>query len=287
MEKLQIGELQRPNCSLIVAYARMPLPVKAELMKFFFEEIKISKLCLLPKALAVCQLAEMRTGIVVDSGATSTYVWVVVDGRVDAARTQTQSVGGWHVAEFLKNALAWRGNKEADGATVSSLDTLSVKQKCRLSLNIAREDQRPSSGASKTETLHIKSQRDAARLSKLEPTEVTLSSELFLAPEMMYASLDLPAMVQEATRDLPDYLVKDCFSRILLTGEYPVLFAVESSSDLTLASSFQAATPTCRASPTGYPAISESSCQSTPTSSTSRSFPAATRAGPPSWAPTR
>ena len=160
--------------------------------------------------------------LAVDSGATCTYVWVVVDGRVDAARTQTQNVGGWHVAEFLKNALAWRGNKEADGATVSSLDTLSVKQKCRLSLNIAREDQRPSSGASKMETLHIKSQRDAARLSKLEPTEVTLSSELFLAPEMMYASLDLPAMVQEATRDLPDYLIKDCFSRILLTGEYSI-----------------------------------------------------------------
>ena len=79
----QIGELQRPNCALIVAYARMPLPVKAELLKFFFEEFKISKLCLLPKALAVCQLAEMRTGIVVDSGATCTYVWVVVDGRVD------------------------------------------------------------------------------------------------------------------------------------------------------------------------------------------------------------
>lgn len=198
----------------------MPLAVKAEMLKFFFEEVKISKLCLLPKALAVCQLAEMRTGIVVDSGATCTYVWVVVDGRVDETRTQSQNVGGWHVAEFLKNALAWKGNKEAEGATVSSLDTLSVKQKCRLSLNIAREDQRPSSGASKMETLHIKSQRDAARLSKLEPTEVTLSSELFLAPEMMYASLDLPAMVQEATRDLPDYLIKDCFSRIMLTGKY-------------------------------------------------------------------
>jgi hypothetical protein len=36
---------------------------------------------------------------------------------------------------------------------------------------------------------------------------------------MMYASLDLPAMVKEATRDLPDYLIKDCFSHILLSGE--------------------------------------------------------------------
>ena len=45
-----------------------------------------------------------------------------------------------------------------------------------------------------------------------------MSSELYLAPEMMYASLDLPGMVQEATKDLPDHLVKDCFSNILVTG---------------------------------------------------------------------
>lgn len=36
---------------------------------------------------------------------------------------------------------------------------------------------------------------------------------------MMYASLDLPGMVQEATKDLPDHLVKDCFSNILVTGK--------------------------------------------------------------------
>lgn len=41
----------------------------------------------------------------------------------------------------------------------------------------------------------------------------------FQAPEMMYASLDLPGMVQEATKDLPDHLVKDCFSNILVTGK--------------------------------------------------------------------
>ena len=100
-------------------------------------------------------------------------------------------------------------------ATVSSLDTSAVKQKCRLSLNLSREgDHR--SGSSRSETLHIKSQRDSQR--RLELTEVTLSSELYLAPEMMYGSLDLPGMVKEAVRDLPDSLLKDCFSHILLTG---------------------------------------------------------------------
>ena len=54
---------------------------------------------------------------------------------------------------------------------------------------------------------------------KLDQLEVTFSSELFLAPEMMYTSLDLPARVAEATRDLPDHILKDCFSNIFITGK--------------------------------------------------------------------
>ncbi len=48
--------------------------------------------------------------------------------------------------------------------------------------------------------------------------QVTLSSELYLAPEMMYATLELPGMVKEAIRDMPDHLIKDCLSRVLVTG---------------------------------------------------------------------
>jgi hypothetical protein len=39
----QISDLQRPNCSLIFTYAKMPLAVKEALLKYLFEEMKISK----------------------------------------------------------------------------------------------------------------------------------------------------------------------------------------------------------------------------------------------------
>ena len=52
----------------------------------------------------------------------------------------------------------------------------------------------------------------------MEKTEVTLSTELFYAPEMMYQSLDLPAMIKEASRDLEADYVKEVFSNILVTG---------------------------------------------------------------------
>lgn len=93
--------------------ASLPLFVKEGLLKFFFEDLKISRLCLLPKALAVAKLFDVETCIVVDSGATSTSVWVVVDGRVDDTKTQTVSVGGWNVSQFLKQALSWQDSKEA------------------------------------------------------------------------------------------------------------------------------------------------------------------------------
>jgi len=34
----------------------------------------------------------------------------------------------------------------------------------------------------------------------------------------MFFALDLPNMIVDATRDLPQEFVKDCFSHILLTG---------------------------------------------------------------------
>ena len=66
-----------------------------------------SRLCLLPKGLAIAQLFEVSTCIVVDSGALTTSVWVVIDGKVDETKTQTMNIGGWHVSQFLKQALTW------------------------------------------------------------------------------------------------------------------------------------------------------------------------------------
>ena len=55
------------------------------------------------------------------------------------------------------------------------------------------------------------------------PTSDTLSNTtkgtyLFMAPEMMDCSLELPSMVEECTKELPDHILKECFSNILITG---------------------------------------------------------------------
>lgn len=221
------AELQRPNsCLVLTEPPNLPLAVKEQLLRYLFEEINVARLCLLPKALAISLLFEQETCVVIDSGATNTSVWVVLEGRVDPARTRTVAVGGWHVSQFLKQALTWNDHKDASVATVSSLDARSVKQKCRLSLNLTREEHR---GGPRTETLQVKAQRGRSGAmrggsgvssgeGRLEYTEVNLSSELYLAPEMMYASLDLVGMVVEATRDLPTHSLKDCFSHILVQG---------------------------------------------------------------------
>jgi actin-related protein len=58
------------------------------LFRYLFEELQIARLCLLPKALAISLLFEVETCIVVDSGATNTSVWVVLEGKVDTSRTR-------------------------------------------------------------------------------------------------------------------------------------------------------------------------------------------------------
>ena len=223
-----IDELQRPNaCLILTEPSNLPLAVKELLLKYLFEEVQVSRLCLLPKALAISLLFDCETCVVVDSGATSTSVWVVMDNKVDTTRTRTVPVGGWHVSQFLKQALTWKEHKEAAATTISSLDSRSVKQQCRLSLHLGREEAR--SRSMLPETLHVRSHRGRGRGAYYgvgghrdggaqEFTEVNLSHELYLAPEMMYASLDLAGLVVEATKDLPSHLLKDCFSNILVQG---------------------------------------------------------------------
>ena len=186
--------------------------------------LKKKLLRLFQKALAVALLFEQDTCIVVDSGATMTSVSIVLNGRVEVERTQTVNIGGWHLSEFLKQAMSWKESRQDSGcppATVSSLDTADVKEKCRLSLNLVREESR--SNFHRPETFRVKSQSSLRRGGaaggggynsswgyggagatggggpggRTEYAEIQLSSELVLAPEMMYASLDLPGNLSE------------------------------------------------------------------------------------------
>lgn len=239
-----IEDLQRPNFTLVFTEpANVGSNVIDKLLRYLFEEIHVSRLCLLPKALAVALLFEKDTCIVVDSGATMTSISVVLNGRVEVERTQSIGVGGWHLSEFLKQAMSWKESQDGPTATVSSLDTADVKEKCRLSLNLVREETR--SNFHRPETFRVKSQSSlrrgggvsgggGERGGRSEYSEIQLSSELVLAPEMMYASLDLPGMIARATQDLPQEFIKDCFSNILVTGGNTDLqgFSARLSSDL-------------------------------------------------------
>lgn len=60
------------------------------------------------KPLAICAMVGMDTCVVVDSGAFSTSVAVILDGQVVPERWKHIPVGGWHVAENLKQAIQWQ-----------------------------------------------------------------------------------------------------------------------------------------------------------------------------------
>jgi actin-related protein len=66
------------------------------------------RVCMVAKPLAVCAKEQMDTCVVVDSGAFSTSVAVVLNGQVVPERWQLIPVGGWHVAENLKQAMQWQ-----------------------------------------------------------------------------------------------------------------------------------------------------------------------------------
>lgn len=86
-------------------------------------------------------MLDIETCVVIDSGALSTTVAVVIGGRVIPQRWRLLPVGGWHVAYHLKQAMHWQP-KEYHQIPISYLDVLAVKERCRLSYNIKNEEKR-------------------------------------------------------------------------------------------------------------------------------------------------
>ncbi|KAK2578044.1 hypothetical protein KPH14_008461 [Odynerus spinipes] len=218
--------LRKPNTVLMFCEPLAMHPVlRKQLLHYLFQEVKVARVCLVPKPLAACAMLDVETCVVVDSGALSTTVAVVIGGRVIPQRWRLLPVGGWHVAYHLKQAMHWQP-KENHQIPISYLDTLAVKERCRLSYNIRNEER---GGAQKTLehiNLRIESYADNKQFwhfmfeEQNEPRfqRVSLGSELYIAPEMMYISLGLPEVIKDVTSGLSEDIMHDCLSHILLTG---------------------------------------------------------------------
>lgn len=205
--------LRKPNAVLMFCEPLAMHPtLRKQLLHYLFQEVKVARVCLVPKPLAACAMLDVETCVVIDSGALSTTVAVVIGGRVMPDRWKLLPVGGWHVAYHLKQAMAWQP-KEYHQIPISHLDTIAVKERCRLSYNIENEERKR--GPSKREhiNLRVDSYADYKQFWK-----VSLGPELYIAPEMMYISLGLPQIIKDVTAGLDNDLMHDCLSHILLTG---------------------------------------------------------------------
>ncbi|XP_069680904.1 uncharacterized protein [Periplaneta americana] len=205
--------LQKPNAVLVFCEPlAMSDDLRVSLLHYLFLKIKIARVCMVAKPLATCAMVGMETCVVVDSGALSTSVAVVLNGQVVPDRWRDIPVGGWHVAENLKQAMQWQPEEYTE-IPVSYLDTLAVKEKCRLSYNFANEERRKGPARREHINLRVDSYADYKQFWR-----VSLGAELYLAPELMYTSLGLPQVIRDVTDGLPVHVLKECLGHILLTG---------------------------------------------------------------------
>lgn len=208
-----IPSLQKPNAILVFCEPLgMSNALRKHLLHYLFQRIRVSRVCLVSKPLATCAMLGLDTCIVVDSGALCTSVAVILNGKVAPGRWRNIPVGGWHVAENLKEAMKWQPEEFAQ-IPVSYLDALAVKEKCRLSYNFANEERRKVPARREHINLRVDSYADYKQYWR-----VSLGSELYVAPELMYTSLGLPQVIRDLTEGLSEPILKDCLSHILLTG---------------------------------------------------------------------
>ncbi|KAJ9599538.1 hypothetical protein L9F63_010010 [Diploptera punctata] len=207
-----LSSLQKPNAILMFCE---PLDMNKTsrylLLNYLFLMLKVSRVCLLPKPLAICAMLELETCIVIDSGALCTSVAVIENGQVVPQRWKNIPVGGWHIAKNLKEAKQW----DSDNFTnipVSLLDSINVKEKCRLSYNINAEQRRK--GEARKELIHL----PVTGCKNLNSLDVTFGAELFLAPEVMYTHLNLPQVICELIKGMPEPTIRECLRHIVLAG---------------------------------------------------------------------
>lgn len=199
--------------------------LRKQLLHYLFQEVKVARVCLVPKPLLACAMLDIETCIVVDSGALSTTVAVVINGRVMPQRWKLLPIGGWHVAYHLKQAMH-RKRKEYHQIPLLCLDSLAVKEKCRLSYNIKNEKREGGQKIEEYINLKVNGYTELKKFEhitskeQIEPIyqKVSLGSELYIAPEMMYVSLGLPKVIKEVTSGLSEDTMHDCLSHIMLTG---------------------------------------------------------------------
>ncbi|XP_043502903.1 uncharacterized protein LOC122524618 [Polistes fuscatus] len=198
---------------------------RKQLLHYLFQEVKAARVCLVPKPLLACSMLDIKTCIVVDSGALSTTVAVVINGRVMPQRWKLLPIGGWHVSYHLKQAVH-RKQKEYHQIPLLSLDFLPLKGKCRLSYNIKNEKREEEQKIEQYINLNVTDLLEFGKFKHIIPEEnfkpfyqkISLGSELYIAPEMMYVSLELPKVIKEVTSGLSEDIMHDCFSHIMLIG---------------------------------------------------------------------
>lgn len=203
-----IEEIRKPNvCFIFCLPFNTNIDVQMKLMKFMFETMQASRLCFVNKALCIASLIGTETCLVIDSGASNTVVSLIVNNNVQFERIQHCQVGGMSITNNLAEVIKLKGF--LDNVSLTSLDASRVKLSCFLSYNIAAEEKRETSRKQK---IFVRCTRNS-QLQKLE-----MGSELYLAPEIMYAEMNLPNMIKKVISGLDENLAKEALSHLLLTG---------------------------------------------------------------------
>ncbi|XP_046398582.1 uncharacterized protein LOC124165285 [Ischnura elegans] len=215
-----------------------PPNVCRSILNFFFVEMKVGRVCLIPKALGLAKSESASCCITVDSGAFSTSVAVVVDERVVAVKDIP--VGGWHLSKELHSSLVTRGCISPEGSgmgcvhhrslgskssrwsfegppqvPVVSFDEASVKSMCRLAPNL--HSKKTLMIPSQTQTVYLNRACSHNDCSK-DLVQVCLRNEFTTGPEIHFAALSLPQVICDLTKGLPYSLKRQCLSNILLSG---------------------------------------------------------------------
>nr|CAD7201189.1 unnamed protein product [Timema douglasi] len=214
---IQSHTQQRNSILLFCEPLYFPAESRRQLLHFFFRYCKVNGLWFVKKPIIYSDLNNVfySSYIVVDSGAFSTTVAIVINNQVTPGMWQEVPVGGWHLAQHLKEAMAkdvkYPDNKKVP---VFVLDSFVVKRECCLN---PTGDKSVPAARKRRENMIVHMDSSCGR--HISTWSLSLGRERVDATETMFAIMNLPQVIKELVEILPEEIMAACLGNIICTGD--------------------------------------------------------------------
>ncbi|GJQ10935.1 hypothetical protein GpartN1_g2726.t1 [Galdieria partita] len=191
-----------------------PLKQREKMVEMLFEVFHIPALCIASQSMLALYSSGKTTGIVVDSGDSTTSIVPIYEGYTVQNGIQQQEISGKHLGQYLARLLWKKGYRFGLHHRESNVIRNMKENSCYIALDYRKELENYNQGKLKGKCFQLP-----------DDSQITLDIECFQCPEMLFhpqlvgiQSYGLVDMMCKCIEETPFNIRKELWNNIVLSG---------------------------------------------------------------------